>query len=109
MKTAVLLISNAGLSTAKAIKKEFGYDIFSLHEEESSIHIDSLDSFLQKSFRSYEALIFIGAMGICVRSITPYLESKYTDPAVLCVDTMGKTVISVLSGHIGGANELAKR
>lgn len=109
MKTAVLLISNAGLSTAKAIKKEFGYDIFSLHEVESSIHIDSLDSFLQKSFRSYEALIFIGAMGICVRSITPYLESKYTDPAVLCVDTMGKTVISVLSGHIGGANELAKK
>ena len=109
MKTAILLISNAGLSTAKAIKKEFGYDIFSLHEEESSIHIDSLDSFLQKSFRSYEALIFIGAMGICVRSITPYLESKYTDPAVLCVDTMGKTVISVLSGHIGGANELAKK
>ena len=109
MKTAVLLISNAGLSTAKAIKKKFGYDIFSLHEEESSIHIDSLDSFLQKSFRSYEALIFIGAMGICVRSITPYLESKYTDPAVLCVDTMGKTVISVLSGHIGGANELAKK
>ena len=109
MKTAVLLISNAGLSTAKAIKKEFGYDIFSLHEEESSIHIDSLDSFLQKSFRSYEALIFIGAMGICVRSITPYLESKYTDPAVLCVDTMGKTVISVLSGHIGGANELTKK
>ncbi len=109
MKTAVLLISNAGLSTAKEIKKEFGYDTFSLHEEESSIHIDSLDSFLQKSFRSYEALIFIGAMGICVRSITPYLESKYTDPAVLCVDTMGRTVISVLSGHIGGANELAKK
>ena len=108
MKTAILLISSTGLPTAKTIQKEFGYDIFSLHEEEGSIHIESLDAFLHASFHSYEALIFIGAMGICVRSIAPYIGSKYTDPAVLCVDSTGKTVISVLSGHVGGANELAR-
>ena len=108
MKTAILLISSTGLPTAKTIQKEFGYDIFSLHEEEGSIHVESLDAFLHASFHSYEALIFIGAMGICVRSIAPYIGSKYTDPAVLCVDSTGKTVISVLSGHVGGANELAR-
>ncbi|MBR1719162.1 MAG: precorrin-4 C(11)-methyltransferase [Phocaeicola sp.] len=109
MKTAILLISSTGLPTAKTIQKEFGYDIFSLHEEEGFIHIESLDAFLHASFHSYEALIFIGAMGICVRSIAPYIGSKYTDPAVLCVDSTGKTVISVLSGHVGGANELARK
>ena len=109
MKTAILLISSTGLPTAKTIQKEFGYDMFSLHEEEGSIHVESLDAFLHASFHSYEALIFIGAMGICVRSIAPYIGSKYTDPAVLCVDSTGKTVISVLSGHVGGANELARK
>lgn len=109
MKTAILLISSTGLPTAKTIQKEFGYDIFSLHEEEGSIHVESLDAFLHASFHSYGALIFIGAMGICVRSIAPYIGSKYTDPAVLCVDSTGKTVISVLSGHVGGANELARK
>ena len=109
MKTAILLISSTALPTAKTIQKELGYDIFSLHEEEGSIHVESLDAFLHASFHSYEALIFIGAMGICVRSIAPYIGSKYTDPAVLCVDSTGKTVISVLSGHVGGANELARK
>ena len=51
-------------------------------------------------------MVFIGAMGICVRSIAPYVKSKYTDPAVVCLDSTGKYVVSVLSGHIGGANEL---
>lgn len=108
MKTAILLISNAGSVTAKAIQKELSFDIYSLHEEEGTTHIDSLDIFLQESFHSFEAFIFIGAMGICVRSIAPYVQSKYTDPAVLCVDSTGKSVISVLSGHVGGANELTR-
>ena len=55
-----------------------------------------------------EAIVFIGALGICVRKIIPYINDKYTDPAVVCVDSTGKFVIPVLSGHIGGANELAK-
>ena len=54
----------------------------------------------------YDAFVFIGAMGICVRTIAPCVKNKYTDPAVVCVDSTGKFAISVLSGHIGGANEL---
>ncbi len=55
-----------------------------------------------------DAVIFIGACGIAVRSIAPYVASKKTDPAVLVVDECGKFVISLLSGHLGGANELAE-
>ena len=56
-----------------------------------------------------EAIVFVGALGICVRKIIPYIKDKYTDPAVVCVDSTGRFVIPVLSGHIGGANELARR
>ena len=55
-----------------------------------------------------DALIFIGALGIAVRRIAPYVRDKRTDPAVLCLDERGRFVISVLSGHIGGANQLAQ-
>ncbi len=55
-----------------------------------------------------EAIVFIGAMGICVRKILPKVSDKHTDPAVICIDTTGKYVIPVLSGHIGGANILAR-
>ncbi len=56
-----------------------------------------------------EAIVFVGALGICVRKIMPMVEDKYTDPAVVCVDSTGKYVIPVLSGHIGGANDLARK
>lgn len=56
-----------------------------------------------------DALVFIGAMGICVRTIAPMVGDKHTDPAVVCIDTQGQYAIPVLSGHIGGANELARR
>lgn len=55
-----------------------------------------------------EAIIFIGALGICVRKILPMVADKYTDPAVICIDSTGKYVIPVLSGHVGGANALAR-
>ena len=58
-------------------------------------------------FNGYRKIIFTGAMGICIRSIAPYIKDKHTDPAVVCVDTTGKYAVSVLSGHIGGANNLA--
>lgn len=58
-------------------------------------------------FSSSSAMIFIGACGIAVRAIAPYIKNKIVDPAVIVIDDCGNYVISLLSGHIGGANELA--
>ena len=57
-------------------------------------------------WNDFDAFIFLGAMGICVRTIAPYITDKHKDPAVVCIDSLGLHVVSVLSGHIGGANNL---
>ena len=65
-------------------------------------------SLYEYSFNNSDALIFIGSCGIAVREIAPYVHDKRTDPAVICIDELGKFVIPILSGHIGGANKLAE-
>lgn len=62
---------------------------------------------LQGLWRQAKAIIFIGAVGIAVRTIAPYIQHKAKDPAILCLDEKGKFVIPLLSGHMGGANALA--
>lgn len=107
MKTAIMLVSEAGLASARLLLKEFPEaEIFTPRHEDGCTHIESTGSFTVENFNRYDTFIFIGAMGICVRSIAPCVKNKYTDPAVICVDSTGRYAISVLSGHIGGANEL---
>ena len=110
MKTAIILISEAGLDAAKLLRGELSEsEVFTPRHEEGCTHIKSISSFTTETFNRYDAFIFIGAMGICVRAIAPCLKNKYTDPAIVCVDSTGKYAISVLSGHIGGANELTNQ
>ena len=68
-----------------------------------------LADWTRESFSTCAALIFIGAAGIALRSVAPYLQGKAADPAVLCLDEKGRYVIPLLSGHLGGANALARR
>ncbi len=69
---------------------------------------ESLEEFTRKAFGVSGAIVFIGAAGIAVRAIAPYVSAKDCDPAVLVIDERGKYVIPILSGHIGGANALSK-
>lgn len=69
----------------------------------------SLSEWVRDAFDSADALIYVGAIGICVRTIAPYIKSKTRDPAVVVIDETGRYVIPVLSGHLGGANDLARR
>ena len=113
MKIAIILISETSLAIAQTLQKELPLSaIFSTSQvvsEQGCRYIDSIQMFVSEAFTNYDAFIFIGAMGICVRSIAPCVKDKHTDPAVICVDSTGRYAISVLSGHIGGANELTKQ
>ncbi|HBA64153.1 MAG TPA: cobalamin biosynthesis protein CbiG [Lachnospiraceae bacterium] len=63
-------------------------------------------SWVKENWKSYQGFIFVSATGIAVRFIAPCLADKLTDPAVVVVDERAGFAISLLSGHVGGANEL---
>ncbi|MBE5846828.1 MAG: hypothetical protein E7300_04045 [Lachnospiraceae bacterium] len=66
-----------------------------------------LCAFVQEAFSRGQAILFVGAMGICIRAIAPFVRDKMTDSPVLVIDDAGRYVIPVLAGHVGGANKLA--
>ena len=94
-KIALIQISDAGNDIASKLQSQLG-----------AMPIQRTD--VGKEWKKQDAFIFIGAMGICVRTIAPFVEDKHTDPAVVCVDSLGQHAIAVLSGHVGGANDLTK-
>ncbi len=94
-KIAIIQISEAGKEIATKLRNELGATVIER-------------SMVQAQWSKYDAFVFIGAMGICVRTIAPLVNDKHTDPAVVCIDSLGQNVISVLSGHIGGANDLTR-
>jgi len=63
---------------------------------------------VEEIFYSYDAIVAVMAAGIIIRAVAPLLKSKFTDPAVVCVDVAGRFAVSLISGHCGGANHLAK-
>ena len=109
MKQAILLISETGLPVAQTISKELNNaPIYTTKEIDGCKTISSYATFIKENFNELDALIHIGALGICVRHIASCVANKYKDPAVINVDSTGRFVIPVLSGHIGGANELSQ-
>ena len=95
MKIAIIQISEAGNEIASTLQRELKAKVIQRSE-------------VGEEWQQQDAFIFIGAMGICVRTIAPFVNDKHEDPAVVCVDSLGLNAISVLSGHIGGANDLAR-
>ena len=95
MKIAIIQISEAGKDIALTLQRQL---------KAKSIQRTKVGN----EWKNFDAFIFIGAMGICVRTIAPLVEDKHKDPAVVCVDSLGQNVIAVLSGHVGGANDLTR-
>ncbi|HBT47330.1 MAG TPA: cobalamin biosynthesis protein CbiG [Peptococcaceae bacterium] len=76
---------------------------------DTAVYSGPLSQFLARIFPRYSSLIMVMAAGIAVRALSPHLVSKKKDPAVVVVDVAGKYAVSLLSGHLGGANALARR
>lgn len=113
MKIAILSVSRKGFALSKKLMESYPEAVLhtsgSWRENEAQEIVPSLKELTGKLFKQMDALVFIMASGIAVRMIAPYLKGKASDPAVLVMDDHGKWVIPLLSGHIGGANELAVR
>ena len=113
MKVALICFSLTGQQTGERLCRGLEAAGMTAELDKKSKYLPdsiqiSTSAWAGEKFSDSDALIFIGATGIAVRSIAPYVASKNSDPAVLVVDECGKFVISLLSGHLGGANELAK-
>lgn len=104
-RAAIFYFTERGESTAQRIEEAIrsDYEISMYHPRGGE------KQYVEPLFSVVDALIFVGACGIAVRAIAPFVKNKLTDPGVIVVDELGLQVISLLSGHIGGANELTRR
>lgn len=108
MKTAVISLTKNGALMSEKIASRLSADryCFEKHAPAGTAAFSSLGKLTAEIFGKYEGLIFICAVGIAVRVVAPLLRSKLTDPAVVAVDEGGRFAVSLLSGHVGGANAL---
>ncbi|SDO97097.1 cobalt-precorrin 5A hydrolase [Desulforhopalus singaporensis] len=104
MNIAVVAITRGGLALGR--KLAAALDRATLLEKREQVKTADL---LRDNWHRFDGFICIMAAGIVVRSIAPLLEHKKTDPGVVVIDEKGKNVISLLSGHLGGANDLTRR
>lgn len=112
MKLAILSVSRQGFELSKKLKESYPqaavYTTGTWLEPWARRIEPDLKTLTGQLFSESDALIFIMASGIAVRMISPFLKSKDSDPAVIVMDDQGTWVIPLLSGHIGGANALAR-
>lgn len=118
MQAAIFSYSRKGATLSLKVKKvlqDLGYAV-TAHTTPKYTEVDA--SLLpskgcvaeaEKAFASNSVIIYIGATGIAIRAIAPWIKSKVVDPAIINIDERGIFVISLLSGHIGGANALTKK
>ncbi|WP_257351138.1 cobalt-precorrin 5A hydrolase [Pseudalkalibacillus decolorationis] len=114
---AVVAITKHGAELGRKVAATFpGVDLYYMSkfargdEEQKDIQLfeGSVRLLLPSLFKVYTGIILIISLGAVVRMIAPLLKDKKTDPGIVVVDDKGENVISVLSGHLGGANELTK-
>lgn len=104
MRLGILFFTEHGQRLAERIMELDRQDTFCVRPLSMPVPV-----FLDEKVGVCDGFLYIGAVGIAVRLMHPYIRSKDMDPAVVVMDEMGRFAISVLSGHLGGANELATR
>lgn len=118
-KIALVCITENGKQLAFKIKDLIKSDIYIGGKQNNTLELDYKDEnvFLVKEklselvgtlFKDYQYIVFIMATGIVIRVIAPYINNKFSDPAILVTDERGTNIISLLSGHMGGANEMTQ-
>ena len=108
---AVFCLTPGGLRLAKRLKQHLPLTCYcseKLQEDGFVAFSGSFAATVAQAFTTHTALVVIGATGLTVRVIAPLLKDKLSDPAVVVIDEHGQHVISLLSGHVGGANELTR-
>lgn len=105
MKIAAISLNKYGDNLAEKIGKQLPLDVYS----KNNIKNFNITNLTCELMNSYEAIIFLSSTGIAVRSIASFIKNKVEDPAVIVIDIFGKYVISLLGGHIGGANLLTEK
>ncbi|WP_421900394.1 cobalt-precorrin 5A hydrolase [Maridesulfovibrio sp.] len=107
---AIFALTQKGVETARRLVAVLPADCYVLdrYASKDEISFTSLKNIVADKFSKYESHIFVAASGIVVRMIASLLKSKADDPAVVVVDQEGEFAISLVSGHLGGANELAR-
>ena len=103
MKPAFLAFTAKGEALARQLAAALGGDVMRCGAPQG------LKEWTEVHFTTTEGLIYVGAAGIAVRAVAPHLQSKRTDPAVVAVDECARFVIPLVSGHWGGANDLARQ
>ena len=115
MRIATVAFSTNGCRTAIRLKDALSEEDVEIRRKTTSddLGVEPIEgptkAWVGSVWNDVDALVFIGATGIAVRYIAPYVKSKDTDPAVVCMDEHARWAIALLSGHIGGCNELTAR
>ena len=108
---AIYALTPRGLDLGISINRDLHGEVFApsrLVAETGATGFTSLSELVAETFHAWSEHVFIAAAGIAVRMIAPHLRGKATDPAVVVMDQDGTHVISLVSGHVGGANDLAR-
>ena len=112
MTVAVIAFTRRGAELGRKLAAALGGALYAparFAADAGAEPVPALAAWTAARWEDSDALVFVGAAGIAVRAVAPHVRDKFTDPAVVSVDEEGRFAVPLLSGHVGGANELALR